>query len=384
MSKHHDSTASAVPTLLRRMNERRVLETLMRFGPQSRADLTRVTGISAPTISKAVAMLVEAGLIEEQDVHENKTGRPGRLYSLATAASQMVGVVIGPKHCHVAASGLDCKITEERATRFDTPDTYNELLDEIVENVRKVVAMHKARVLGVCVTVPSVVDPQTHPKIDAPALPLIHGRPLGADLSKRLKLRVIVTRQSQALCLAQRLAEPARSLDSFAFIDASDSLAMGVVIGGQLYRGQQGNTGALGRLRLNGSERPLEETATDAAFAHEASEQAGQEMSIEQAIDRMRSGDESLNEIVDVMLDNLSGAVAAVIDLFNTPAVFVHGQVLESDEEVMGKLTSRVRRMALGDSMDKCRVYAAAVALPLAPLAAFLSDLVSAQGPLFL
>ena len=56
------ATSSIQPGLLRKMTVRRVLEVLISNGPGSRADLTRLTGISAPTVSKAVATLLEKGL----------------------------------------------------------------------------------------------------------------------------------------------------------------------------------------------------------------------------------------------------------------------------------------------------------------------------------
>ena len=57
-------------TLLRRINERRLLEAIQRHGPSSRAALTRVSGLTAPTVSKAVDALLRRGLVEELDPAE--------------------------------------------------------------------------------------------------------------------------------------------------------------------------------------------------------------------------------------------------------------------------------------------------------------------------
>ena len=71
------------PGLLRKMTVRRVLECLQEHGPLSRADLTRETGISAPTVSKAVADLLESGLLEEGMAPDHALGRPGKKLQLA-------------------------------------------------------------------------------------------------------------------------------------------------------------------------------------------------------------------------------------------------------------------------------------------------------------
>ncbi|MDO7679387.1 MAG: winged helix-turn-helix domain-containing protein, partial [Pirellulales bacterium] len=55
------------PTLLRRINERRLLEVIQQQGPSSRASLTRASGMTAPTVSKAVESLLKRGLVEEME-----------------------------------------------------------------------------------------------------------------------------------------------------------------------------------------------------------------------------------------------------------------------------------------------------------------------------
>jgi hypothetical protein len=61
-------------TLLRRINERRLLEVIQQQGPSSRAMLTRVSGLTAPTVSKAVDSLLKRGLVEELEPVEQALG----------------------------------------------------------------------------------------------------------------------------------------------------------------------------------------------------------------------------------------------------------------------------------------------------------------------
>src|SRR5262245_24489003 len=52
----------AIPPLLRRLNERTVLETIRLGAPISRAEISRRAGISKPTVSLALRSLLDAGL----------------------------------------------------------------------------------------------------------------------------------------------------------------------------------------------------------------------------------------------------------------------------------------------------------------------------------
>ena len=55
----------AIPPLLRRLNERTVLETIRLGAPISRAEISRRAGISKPTVSLALQSLLDAGLVRE-------------------------------------------------------------------------------------------------------------------------------------------------------------------------------------------------------------------------------------------------------------------------------------------------------------------------------
>src|SRR4051812_38774254 len=55
----------ATPPLLKRLNERTVLETIRAGAPISRAEISRRAGISKPTVSLALQSLLDAGLVRE-------------------------------------------------------------------------------------------------------------------------------------------------------------------------------------------------------------------------------------------------------------------------------------------------------------------------------
>ena len=77
------------PSLLGKMSERRVLRVLQSGGPLSRAEVARLTGLSAPAVSRAAASLLRSRLLEESDEARQTGGltQPGH-----TAGLQGLGI----------------------------------------------------------------------------------------------------------------------------------------------------------------------------------------------------------------------------------------------------------------------------------------------------
>ena len=110
------------PALVGKLNERQVLRLIRSRGPLSRAEVARESGLSAPTVSKAVASLLKAGLLEEADAVGLARGRPAPRLRLATESAQVLGIAVDAAHCEVVSAGFDGVLHDD--TRFvPTPET---------------------------------------------------------------------------------------------------------------------------------------------------------------------------------------------------------------------------------------------------------------------
>ena len=154
-------------TLLRRINERRLIEVIQQQGPSSRATLTRASGLTAPTVSKAVDSLLKRGLVEELDPVVPALGRPGRLVRMAADTAAVVGIVIDATTCCLVITGLEGRVTEEKTRRFPTPPTYARLLDLLARECRSLLEATTATPLG-ALSMPTLSAPPSA----APVLPL--------------------------------------------------------------------------------------------------------------------------------------------------------------------------------------------------------------------
>src|SRR6201986_4331875 len=97
---------AARPALIRALNEQLLLDHIRSSGPYSRADLARVSGLSKPTVSLALANLERAGLVR---LAGQRTGLPGRtalLYEVRPDAGFVLALDIGLKSPLAAGGAL--------------------------------------------------------------------------------------------------------------------------------------------------------------------------------------------------------------------------------------------------------------------------------------
>jgi N-acetylglucosamine repressor len=355
------------PALVGKLNERQVLRLLQTRGPLSRAEVARESGLSAPTVSKAVASLLKAGLLEEAEAPESARGRPAPKLRLATESAQVLGVMIDAGHCEVVSAGLDGELHADLAT-IPTPDTYPELLDALEAKARSIVEKPGVTTLGLGVSLPGLVDYRKGCGVLSPNVPMTNGHAPAADLAERLGVPCVLLQESHALCLAERHHGLAKGLDDFAMLDVGTGVGLGVMSGGRLLTGHSGLAGEIGHVTAVadggrvcgcGNRGCLETVASDSALAVRASEKLGRKVDVDAVIDLCKAEAVDLTAELREAAKYLAIAAAAVINLFNPATLFIHTRLFEIDPGLFDAVVSQASRRALPPSFADCRVVQA-------------------------
>src|ERR1700692_781535 len=122
------------PSHLRRSNARGLLHLLRQYNPCSKADLVRLSGLSAPTVSSGVAHLESLGLVESMGDGESSGGRPPGLLRFNASHGLVAAADIGGTRLRMMLADLNGTVVSTWSTillkQQKTPESVCALIDE--------------------------------------------------------------------------------------------------------------------------------------------------------------------------------------------------------------------------------------------------------------
>ncbi|MDQ0989601.1 ROK family transcriptional regulator [Streptomyces sp. V3I7] len=335
------------PSLLRRINSAVVLHALRGADCATLAEITRVTGLSRPTVEGVLEGLVAAGLVTEQAAEEGsarRQGRPARRFRFRAEAGHLLGVEVGAHRVVAVLAGLDGRVLDARTRDVDVHADADVRLDRlgaaVAELLRRTgVARGSLRAVGV--GTPGIVEADGTVRLGT-ALPQWTGLRLGERLRRSVRCPVLVENDANAAAVAEHWKGAARATDDVVFVLAGLSPGAGSLIGGRLHRGFGGAAGEIGALHLLGREAAPERllSTTDEPL-HPLDEQA-----VAEVFALAREGDPRARAAVDRFLQRLVHDVAALV-LALDPELVVIGGWASGLDGVLEPLRAELARYCL-------------------------------------
>ena len=246
MAKVPLQTARATPPLLKHLNERTVLEAIRGGAPISRAEISRRAGISKPTVSLALQTLVEAGLVREAARGPSGPSYGAVFFEPVPEAAYVLGLDLGARFLRGAVCDLagEVRARQDVELRGADADGALQAIATLRESLVAAAALPVERIDGIVLGVPGVVDAKTSTlHLTSPNIPGLEGRAFGVELGDLLGIDVTLENDVNLAAVGERWAGVARGVDDFAFLSVGTGMGMGLVLGGELHRGNHGAAG---------------------------------------------------------------------------------------------------------------------------------------------
>ncbi len=342
----------------RRHNLSAILSMLHRDGPQSRATLTRNSGLNRSTIAALVLELGTLGLVFETEAADS--GSVGRPSPVVHANPRVAVIAVNPDVDAVMVAIVGLGGTLHRRIRFPTASTPT--VKETVEIVAGVVAGLRPeldsdfRILGVGVAVPGLVESGSSRVILAPHLGW-RDVALAEEMGSAVGYPIHVANDASLGAIAESTFGAGRAVKDLVYLNGSPSgLGGGVLSGGSLIRGSRGFASELGHTLVNsigvkchcGKTGCLEtEVNLDSLLAAIGS--PGIDLDDLDAMLDATAHKPTVQAEINRQLDVLGTAIGSFISVFD-PEAFVLGGFLSSLYRANpNRLRDRVRLASFGE-----------------------------------
>jgi predicted NBD/HSP70 family sugar kinase len=340
------------------MNEQLLLRHIRQVGPCSRAELARLSGLSKPTVSQALANVERSGLVREAGQRTGVPGRSAVLYEIRPDAGYVLGLDIGREYLRGALADLTGTVFA-RSSRHTKAASMTGRVAELIalaDELCRAADITRADVTQTVIGSPGVYDPRRNAIALAGGLAGLGKPAVLKELRAAFGDQLVLENDADAASLAEREHGHGRDVGTFAFVWIGTGIGMGLVINGQLHRGVHGVAGEIAFMPISGGQGsdaedarrrgPLE-AAGSAAGVVRAARRAGMRgsLSARRVFEAAADGDKRAAAVVAAEAELVATAVCAIVTVID-PELVVLGGGLGSAPGFAGLVGEALRKYA--------------------------------------
>ncbi|HEY0904054.1 MAG TPA: ROK family protein [Marmoricola sp.] len=257
----------------RELNRSAILTELLRSRPSSRKQLAVSTGVSQPTVTRAVDELIADGLLfEGQEIIVESRGRRARTIDLVADRALVLGVDLGASNTRVLLA--DLLATPIAVAVLSTPPALppRDLARWLAEELRTVAGPQWRRISQVALGLPGAVSQEDGSVSNAPNLSQVESPEFLATLREALGKPLQIDNDANYALLGELRFGAARESPNAAILTLGAGLGAGLAVEGRLLQGSRGLVGEFGQLPAGPMGSRLEQLVTGPGILRRARE----------------------------------------------------------------------------------------------------------------
>jgi glucokinase-like ROK family protein len=353
------------PQYINKLNKIRILNLIREKEQISRADIAKISGISAPTVTRIVDSLIhDENLVREIGIGASSGGRRPTLVEFSSVDNFVIGIDFGTTHIDGVLTNLNAETITEIRCDTKIEEGFDNIINRLIEVIGKLCEDSKVagkKILGVGLAVPGLINRYDNIIEISPDLHWEY-----VDLKKILKERCELPLKFDNVTRVMALGElwygVGRDVKYFVVINIGYGIGAGIVIDGNPLYGPFGMAGEFGHITMDiesdqkcdcGNYGCLEALASGHAIAKRAISdiKAGgssilQEMvhhevdkiTTKMVADAARHGDVLSSKIINEAVEYLGTAISSIINLISPEMILIGGGVAQAEDLLFDQL----------------------------------------------
>lgn len=319
-------------------NRRQLLRLIRVRGEASRAELSKLTGLTRPTVSTVVGELLAAGLVMETGKGSSSGGKRPIMLKLRPDCCYAIGIDLADEY---RIRGVLCDLTGQVVRHRNI--SYSNHFESIFTALKQMVTLlRQGNVCGIGIAVSGLVDAE-HREIISSSNFDIAGRNLSGRLHELFKLPVLLEKRPNSAAFAEKQVGCGVSCKSLVYLTSGRGVGAGIIIDGKIFRGSSGAAGEIGRMLMpfepepefTGSSRALEDLTRDSVLIDMVANAKDRPLKYQEVLDLYHGGDPDAVRIFRKNARFLAYAAQVIARLLNPEAIVLGGRAPELGERYL-------------------------------------------------
>lgn len=330
-------------------------------------DIATSIGLSIPSVTKKLTKLIEAGLVIDLGKVETSIGRHPNMYGLKSDAAYFLGVDITRKKLNFGIINFSGEIIDLQMgvpysleNSQDSVNRLSGLIDAYIKNV----GINRDKIINVNVSIPGRVNAETGYSYSH----LITNQPLVDIIESKLGISVSIENDTRSMTYGEFLRGETEDVKNALYVNLSYGLGMGIVIGGEVYKGKSGFSGEFGHMNVFDNEiicscgkigcletevsgmairRIFVERVKTGSNSILLNKKKLDDITLDDIIQAVKEEDVLCINIVQEIGNQLGRQIANFINVFNPEKVIIGGIISQIGEYFILHVESAVKRLSL-------------------------------------
>jgi glucokinase-like ROK family protein len=371
MKEFNDPNGTA--KYINKLNKVKVLNLIRNSDRISRADIAKMTKLSAPTVSRIVESLMDVGLVNETGPGDSTGGRRPTLLKFSADNNFIIGIDLGTTNIYGVLSNLEAKIIAEKSCPTRVQDGFQSIMartSEVIEELKGQLGDKAGRIFGVGMAVAGLINRDRNIVEFSPDFHW-HNVDVVGELSRWHNMPIVFDNVTRVMALGEYCYGIGKQFKNFVCVNVGYGIGAGIIMNGEPLYGPKGMAGEFGHITLEKDSRVqcecgnfgcLEALASGNALAKAARSklQAGAKSSIENmcgndlgnitakmVADAAKQGDAVAWDVFNRSAEFLGIGIAGLINLLSPEAIVIGGGVAQSGDILFDMVRKTVNNRAL-------------------------------------
>lgn len=332
-------------------NRKRILRHIAKERETTKLDISKVLGISIPTVATILSELIEEGIVEEAGVAGSTGGRKPVLIKYNCDSRYSIGVEILKESLKVVIVNLDGKIIIEGNIYFNHKENIK-IIDETIklleENIKKL-GVDKSKILGIGFSLPGLVN-KDELKLEIAANFNLKNLYFN-KVEEEIGLPIFLENEANSGAIAEVKLQEHIGKENVIYISITEGIGGGIILNNEVYKGSLNRAGEIGHLTINlngrqcncGKKGCFETYASNRAMVSNYNNVSSNKLkSIDEVMERYNLGEDIAVKVIEEYINYLSAGITSILFMFNPSDIIIGGEISRYSNVILEKLRQSI------------------------------------------